>query len=59
MGVALKKTKDYIYAAFFLKDRVQKFPGGLAVKDPALSVLGDEFNPWPRNFHMPQVCGQK
>ena len=24
-------------------------------KDPALSLLWGRLNPWPRNFHMPQV----
>ena len=40
-----------------------EFTGGLAVKDPALSLLGlrslCEFNPWPRSFHMPWVQGKK
>ena len=29
---------------------LQEFPGGLAVKDLALSLLWQEFNPWPGNF---------
>ena len=38
-----------------------EFPGGRVVKDPALSLLwlGSllwcRFNPWPGNFHVPQV----
>ena len=30
-----------------------EFPGGLA--DSALLLLWFGFDPWPRNFHMPQV----
>ena len=30
-----------------------EFPGGLAVKDPVLSLLWLRFSPWPRNFHTP------
>ena len=30
-----------------------ELPGGLAVKDLALSLLWLGFNPWPKNFHMP------
>ena len=29
----------------------EEFPGGLAVKDPALSLMWLRFHPWPRNFH--------
>ena len=29
-----------------------EFPGGLVVKDPALSLLECKFNPCLRNFHM-------
>ena len=48
MGVALKRQKA-------------KVPGGLVVKDLALSLLWLQsllwlgLNPWPRNFHMPRV----
>ena len=31
----------------------QEFPGGLAIKDSALSLLWLGFNPWPGNFCMP------
>ena len=31
----------------------QEFPGGLVVKDLALSPLWLGFDPWPGNFHMP------
>ena len=34
---------------------VKEFPGGLVVKDPALSLLRLRFNPWPRNFCMQWV----
>ena len=33
----------------------EEFPNGLAVKDSALSLLWHRFNPWPRNFCMPQT----
>ena len=33
----------------------QEFPGGLAVKDLALSLLWVKFKPWPENFCMPWV----
>ena len=33
------------------KETIREFHGGLAVKDPALSLLWLGFNPWPRNFH--------
>ena len=36
-----------------------EFPGGLAVKDPALSLLWCGFDPWPRNFYMPRVWPKK
>ena len=29
------------------------------VKDPALSVLWHEFDPWPGNFRMPQAQPEK
>ena len=29
------------------------------VKDPALSLLWPRFDPWPRNFHMPQAWKTK
>ena len=32
-----------------------EFPGGLAVKDPALLLLWRRFEPWPGNFCMSQV----
>ena len=41
---------------WILKDGRRKFPGGLGVKELALSLLWLEFNPWPGNFHMPQVA---
>ena len=30
-------------------------PGGLAVKDPVLSLLWLRFNFWPRNLHVSQA----
>ena len=33
----------------------EEFPGGLLVKDPELSLLWLGFDPWPMNFHMPQI----
>ena len=38
-----------------MKKYRQGFPGGLALKDLALSLLGLGFDPWPRDFHR---CGQ-
>ena len=29
------------------------------VKDPALSLLGHRFDPWPENFHMPWAKSKK
>ena len=37
----------------------KEFPGGLAIKDLALSLLWLRCDPWPRNFHMPQTRGGK
>ena len=56
-GFGPKKTKKK-------KKKKKKFLMGLAVKDPALfllwlwSLLWFGFDPWPKNFCMPQ-CGQK
>ena len=36
-----------------------EFPGGLVVKDLALSLLCPGFKPWPRNFCMPWVWPKK
>ena len=38
--------------SYFLK--TFKFPGSLAVKDSALSLLWFGFSPWPGNFSMPR-----
>ena len=35
------------------------FPGGLAVEDPALSLLGHGLNPWPGNLCLLQVWPKK
>ena len=35
------------------ENEVREFPGGLSVKDSALSLMWLQFSPWPRNFHMP------
>ena len=37
------------------KSILGEFPGGLAVKDLALSLLWLWFNSWPGNFHIPWV----
>ena len=37
----------------------EEFPGGLVVKDLALSLLWLGFDAWPRNFHMLQVRPKK
>lgn len=34
---------------------ILEFPGGLVIKDPALSLLWLGFSLWPRNFWMPWV----
>ena len=34
---------------------MEEFPGGLAVKNLALSLLWCGLDPWPGNFHMPWV----
>ena len=36
-----------------------EFPGGLAVRELALSLLWCEFDPWPEKFCMPQVDQKK
>ena len=36
-----------------------EFPGGLEVKDSALSLLWLRFDLWPRNFCMPQAWPKK
>ena len=36
-----------------------EFPGGLAAKDSALSLLWHRFDRWPRNFRMSQVWAKK
>ena len=42
-----------------LKSLSLEFPGGLAVKDTALSMLWHGFDPWPRNFCMPWMWPKK
>ena len=37
------------------KAKSWEFPGGLEVKDAALSLLWLRFSPWPWNFYMPQA----
>ena len=47
---------------FNLKNKQTKnleFPSGLSVKDGALSLPWLGFNPWARNFHMPQAQQKK
>lgn len=36
-----------------------EFPGGLAVQDPALSLLWHRFSIWPGNLHMLRVQSKK
>ena len=45
----------YFKVFFFLKTTGTGVPGGLAVKDRALSLLWHEFDPWPGKFCMPQA----
>ena len=33
-----------------------EFPGGLEVKDPALSLLWHRFDPWPRELGTSSCC---
>ena len=42
---------------YLLKSKHREFPGGLLVKDPALSLLW--LSPWLGNFYMPQVPSKK
>ena len=37
------------------KKKKREFSGGLAVKDPALSLLWYRFDPWPGNFCTPSA----
>ena len=37
------------------KKNQEEFPGSLVVKDLALSALWHGFDPWPRNFCVPQA----
>ena len=39
--------------------KIRVFPGGLMVKDPALSLLWLGFDPWPGNFRMPGAAEKK
>ena len=61
-GSFSKEPKDHSTATE--KER-QEFPGGLAVEDPALSLLwlgspqGQGFNPWLGNFCMPRAQPKK
>ena len=38
---------------------MREFPGGLAVKDLALSLLRYRLDSWPWNFYMPQAKPKK
>ena len=42
-----------------VKFSFQEFPGGLAVKDPTLSLLWHRSDPWPMNFHKPWMWPKK
>ena len=39
-----------------LKKNKYEFSLAQSVNDPALSLLWHRFNPWTKNFHMPQGC---
>lgn len=39
--------------------RVSEFPGGLVVKNLALSCCGNRFDPWPGNLHMVWIGPRK
>ena len=43
----------------FLEKEFWDFPGGLAFKDSALSLLWLRFDPWPGNLCMPWVWSEK
>ena len=51
----LKFKKTMQFTITLKIQNTYKFPGGLAVKDPVLSLLWLRFNPWPRDFYMPWV----
>ena len=62
MGVALEKKKrerEKNIMIFFKIFPCSEFPGGLVVKDPALSVPWLSFDAWPRNFRAWQVQPKK
>lgn len=62
-----KRTKDKAIVILDLKsdEKIGEFPGGLAVQDPAISLLwlGSlqccGFDSWPRNFCMLRMKGEK
>lgn len=46
-------TAIIIHACYLtdeIKNEREEFPGGLAVKDPVLSLLWQGVNPWPREL---------
>ena len=46
------REMEIISKNIFRKDQNSEFPGGLVVKDSALSLLWLGFDPWPENFCM-------
>ena len=57
--------KDNNLSYICIIKKIEAFPGGLAFKDLALSLLWlgsllwHSFDPWPRNFHMLQAEPKK
>ena len=43
----LENFPTYYYSNLSIKYSKEEFPGGLVVKDPALSLLWHRFDPWP------------
>ena len=59
-------VREYLWSSsaiwfwvFYLRRTFTEFPGGLVLKDPALSLLWRRFDPWPRNFCMPQARSKR
>jgi len=58
-GAAIEKAKRQKQKTKTKTKKMQEFPGGLAVKDPVLSLLRPGFEPWPGNFHIPWGTAKK
>ena len=54
-----KKTQKNLASALKYLRPVMEFPSRLEVKDLASSLLWRRFDPWPGNFHVPWVWGEK